>query len=180
VPQPGWTALVAPVPELTPVLATIEAEHPGVTRPGIPAHVTFLYPFVPLTELDSGTTDWLTALAARHAPLTLQFTQVRVEPGFVYLDSPSLKPLTDEIRAHWPDLIPYLGRFGPDPVAHLSLAIGTAETGAIAALAATALPRYRATALPKTVTIDHLWLVGHDNDEWQTLARFPFGAGPAA
>ena len=169
-PQPGWTALTAPVPALDPVLATIEAAHPGATRPGIPAHVTFLYPFVPLAELDSATTDRLTAIAARHAPLTLQFDGVRIEPGFVYLDSPLLKPLTDEIRAQWPELVPYLGRYGSDPVAHLSLAIDVAEqteTLNIATLAA--------SVLPKAVTIDHLWLAGHDNGEWRTLGRFPFG-----
>lgn len=171
-PQPGWTALVSPAPALDPLLAAIEAAHPGATRAGIPAHVTFLYPFLPLTELDSEATDWLTALAARQSPLTVEFAQARVEPGFVYLDSPLLTPLTGEIRAHWPDLVPYLGRFGPDPVAHLSLAIGTAETDAIAALAA--------TALPTSVTLDHLWLVGHDNDEWQNLGRFPFAATPTA
>ena len=171
-PQPGWTALVAPVPALDPLLATIEAAHPGATRPGIPAHVTFLYPFLPLTALDSETTDWLAALAARHAPLTVEFAEVRVEPGFVYLDSPLLKPLTNEIRAHWPNLLPYLGQFGPDPVAHLSLAIGTTETDAIATLAT--------TALPVTATLDHLWLVGHHNNEWQSLARFPFTATPTA
>jgi hypothetical protein len=169
-PQAGWTALTAPVPALDPVLATIEAAHPGATRPGIPAHITFLYPFVPLTDVDSETTDRLTALAAAHPPLTLEFDGVRIEPGFVYLDSPLLKPLTDEIRARWPELVPYLGRFGPDPVAHLSLAIDVAdqdETLAIATLAA--------SVLPKTATIDHLWLAGHDNDGWHTLGRFPFG-----
>jgi hypothetical protein len=171
-PQSGWTALVAPVPALDPLLAAIEAAHPGATRAGIPAHVTFLYPFLPLTELDSGVTGWLTALAARQAPLTLEFAQVRVEPGFVYLDSPLLTPLTDEIRAHWPQLIPYLGRFGADPVAHLSLAIGVAETQAIAEIAATALPRI--------ATLDHLWLAGNDNDEWRSLGRFPFAATPTA
>lgn len=174
-PQSGWTALVAPAPALDPLLATIEAAHPGATRVGIPAHATFLYPFLPLAELDRDTTDWLTALAARHAPLTLEFAEVRIEPGFVYLDSPRLKPLADEIRAHWPNLIPYLGRFGPHPIAHLSLAIGIADpaqTKAIAGLAA--------TALPTTATLDHLWLVGHHNDEWQTLGRFPFGATPTA
>lgn len=168
-PQPGWTALVAPAPALDPVLDAIEAAHPGATRAAIPAHVTFLYPFLPSTELNGDTTGWLTALAARHAPLTLEFSEVHIEPGFVYLDSPSLAPLTEEIRAHWPTLIPYLGRFGPDPVAHLSLAIGIAdpaETQAIAELAA--------TALPKTAILDHLWLVGHEHDEWLTLGRFPF------
>jgi hypothetical protein len=174
-PQPGWTALVSPAPALDPLLAAIEAAHPGATRAGIPAHVTFLYPFLPSTELDSAATDWLTAFAARQSPLTLEFAQPRVEPGFVYLDSPVLAPLTDEIRAHWPHLVPYLGRFGPDPVAHLSLALGIADpadTEAIAKLAATELPR--------TATLDHLWLVGNDNDEWQSLGRFPFAATPTA
>ena len=170
-PTPGWTALTAPAPALDPVLATIEAAYPHATRSGIPAHFTFLYPFVPLEPLGADTTDWLAELAARHAPLTLQFHEVRIEPGFVYLDSPLLKPLTDEIRAHWPDLVPYLGRFGPDPVAHLSLAIDVADqtqTLNIATLAA--------SVLPKQVTVDRLWLAGYDDTEWRTLGTFPFTA----
>ena len=170
-PQPGWTALTAPAPALDPVLATIEAAHPGATRPGIPAHFTFLYPFLPLESIDSETTDWLSALAARQAPLTLEFDQVRIEPGFVYLDSPLLKPLTDEIRAHWPEVLPYLGRFGPDPVAHLSLAIDIAdrtESLNIATLAA--------SVLPKQAVVEQLWLAGYDEDDWRTIGTFPFTA----
>lgn len=170
-PQDGWTALTAPAPAIDPVLARIEAEHPGVTRPGIPAHFTFLYPFLPLTEVGPDTIDWLTALSSRHAGITLELAEVRVEPGFVYLDSPLLRPLTDEIRAHWPTLVPYLGRFGPDPVAHLSLAIDVAgpdETRKIAALAA--------SLLPKRVRVDKLWLAGHENGAWRTLGTFPLTA----
>ncbi|HEX4226860.1 MAG TPA: 2'-5' RNA ligase family protein [Pseudonocardiaceae bacterium] len=164
-PKAGWTALVAPVPALDPLLARVEAARPGATRPGIPAHVTFLYPFLPMTELDATVTDWLAALAARHAPLSLQFTEVHVEPGFVYLASPLLESLTDEIRAHWPNLVPYLGQFGPNPVAHLSLAIGITDTSPIADLAA--------TALPTTGRLEKLWLVGHDDGQWLSLGEFP-------
>lgn len=164
-PKAGWTALVAPVPALDPLMARVAAACPGATRPGIPAHVTFLYPFLPMTELDATATDRLTALAAGHAPLSLEFTEVHVEPGFVYLASPLLAPLTEQIRANWPNLVPYLGQFGPNPVAHLSLAIGIADTDAVADLAA--------TALPATGRLDKLWLVGHDNGQWLSLGEFP-------
>jgi hypothetical protein len=170
-PQPDWTALTAPVPAIDPLLATVEAAHPGATRPGIPAHVTFLYPFVPITAIGTETTDWLTAFAARYAPLTLEFSEVRIEPGFVYLDSPLLTPLTDEIRAHWPDLVPYLGRFGPDPVAHLSIALDIADPTDALSIATIA-----ASALPKQARVDQLWLAGNDNGDWRTLRSFPFTA----
>lgn len=170
-PQPGWTALTAPVPALDPLLATVEAHHPGATRPGIPAHATFLYPFVPLETLDSATTDWLTELAARQAPITLEFDDVAVEPGFVYLSSPALMPLTEEIRAHWPDLVPYQGRFGPNPVAHISLAIGVVDPSDNLTIATLAEEN-----LPKEAGIDHLWLVGNEDGQWRTLGRFPFTA----
>jgi hypothetical protein len=161
------TALTAPVPAIDPVLARIEAEYPGATRPDIPAHFTFLYPFVPQADVGPDTIDWLTALSSRHAGITLELPEVRIEPGFVYLYSPLLQPLTDEIRGHWSDLVPYLGRFGPNPVAHLSLAIDVAEqteTLEIATLAASLLPRQ--------VRVDKLWLAGHDNGAWRTLATF--------
>lgn len=170
-PQDGWTALSAPVPAIDPVLARIEAEHPGATRPGIPAHFTFLYPFVPLADIGPDTIDWLAALSSRHAGITFEFAEVRVEPGFVYLDSPLLQPLTDEIRGHWPDLVPNLGRFGPNPVAHLSLAIDIAdhaETLKIAGLAT--------SMLPTQARVDKLWLAGHDDGEWRTLGLFPLSA----
>jgi hypothetical protein len=169
-PRPGSTALTAPVPALDPVLAAVEAHHPGATRPNT-AHVTFLYPFVPMPALDSATTDWLSALAARQAPITLEFHEVSVEPGFVYLSSPLLAPLTDEIRSHWPELVPYLSRFGPNPVAHISLAIDITDQSDALAIATVA-----AANLPERASIDHLWLVGHDDTDWHTLGRFPFTA----
>lgn len=170
-PQPGWTALVAPVPAINTLLADIEAAHPGATRPGVPAHFTFLYPFVPVAELGPDTTDWLTGLADRTAPIDLTFTEVRVEPGFIYLDSPLLTPLTNEIRAHWPDLLPYLGRFGTNPPAHLSLAIDIADPADTTAIAGIA-----AAALPRTARADRLWLAGHHDGEWRTFGEFPFRA----
>jgi hypothetical protein len=167
-PQSGWTALTGPVPALDPLLASIEAAHPGATRPGVPAHVTFLYPFVSMTELDTATTDWLTALASRHAPLSLEFTEVRTEPGFVYLGSPLLTPLTLEIRAHWPHLVPYLGRFGQAPEAHLSLAIDVADPADLATIVEIA-----SAALPKRARVEKLWLVGNDEGRWRPLGDFP-------
>lgn len=165
------TALVAPVPAVDPMLTAIEAAHPGVTRPGLPAHVTFLYPFVPTDSLDAAATDWLTGLAARQTRLSLTFPEVSIDNGFVYLASPQLKPLTDEIRAHWPDSVPYLGQFGLDPDAHISLAIDIADPTESLKIAGTA-----ASVLAKNATVDELWLVANDNGQWQTQRRFPFTA----
>ena len=50
-PASGTTALLIPVPEAEPVFRRWSGARIGV--PGLPPHVTVLYPFMPESELDA-------------------------------------------------------------------------------------------------------------------------------
>jgi hypothetical protein len=170
VPPQGQTALITPVPAADPILAAIAAEYPDAVRPGIPAHVSLLYPFLPADELDGGhpeTSDWLTAFAVRTRPVRATFTDIATEPGFAYLSSPELTPLSTAIREQWPEITPYGGRFGAAPVAHLTVAMdfAAADTAGIVDLAR--------QFLPLTVTVEELWLLALATT-WRQVGRFRF------
>ncbi|HEX3784284.1 MAG TPA: 2'-5' RNA ligase family protein [Pseudonocardiaceae bacterium] len=172
-PQQGQTAVIMPVPAADPILAAVAAEYPDAVRPGIPAHVSLLYPFLPAEALDAEVSDWLSDLATRTPPLAPRFTELVVEPGFAHLSVPEFGPLTSAIRARWPEVVPYGGRFGPTPVAHLTIAMGFAPADADRI---TALTR---PFLPLSVTVDELWLLALTSG-WQRLGRFPFSGSRGA
>jgi hypothetical protein len=58
-------------------------------------------------------------------------------------------------RAQWPQLVPYSGRFGADPLPHLTLARGL--RAADGAMIADRLRRF----LPLTASADKVWLVAY-------------------
>ncbi|EWM17436.1 2'-5' RNA ligase family protein [Kutzneria sp. 744] len=159
-PQPGQSALIIPVPTAAPLLAHVAARFPDVVRPGDTGHVTMLYPFT------SATLEKLAEVAGELAPMDVVLDRVVREPGFVALTSSALAPLTAQVRRHWPAVVPYGGRFGPSPEAHLTLAMGVSDADAatIAALAA-----------PVPARLDQLWVLRYE-DTWQVTGRFPFGA----
>ena len=161
-PEPGQSALIIPVPAAGPLLARIATAYPGFVRAGDAGHVTMLYPFVAATP---ETLSRLETVAATLTSVDVVLDRVVREPGFVALTSDALEPLTVAVRRHWPEVVPYEGRFGPSPEAHLTLAMGVSEADgdAIAALAS-----------PVPARLDQLWLLTY-TDAWQVTARYPFG-----
>jgi hypothetical protein len=159
VPQPGQSALIIPVPAAAALLARVRAAFPSVVREGDTGHVTMLYPFT------AAAPGQLAEIAASLAPVDVVLDRVVREPGFVALTSTALAALTAQVRRHWPEVVPYGGRFGPSPEAHLTLAMGVsdADAAAIADLAA-----------PVSARLDQLWLLSFA-DTWQITGRFPFG-----
>lgn len=114
---PGDTALTIHVPEADPLVRT-----------GSRAHVTVLYPFLPVTRITSETAADLRALLAATPPFTCTFSEVRRWPGVVYLHPAPADPfrtLTKSLRARWPEAVPYRGVFGDEGLdPHLTLASG--------------------------------------------------------
>jgi hypothetical protein len=159
VPRPGDSALIIPVPAATALLARVAAAFPTAVREGDMGHVTMLYPFTAAKAAD------IEAVAAMLTPIDVVLDQVVQEPGFVALTADALAPLTAQVRRHWPDVVPYGGRFGPTPQAHLTLAMGVSEKDgdAIAGMAS-----------PIGARLDQLWMLTY-TDTWQVTARCPFG-----
>ncbi|MYW66422.1 2'-5' RNA ligase family protein [Streptomyces sp. SID8379] len=113
----GDTALSIHVPE---------ADH--LVRTPARAHVTVLYPFLPLARLTEEGDGALRALLSATPAFTLTFRKPRRWPGVLYLaPSPAepLRALTRSLRGRWPEAVPYRGVFGDAGLEpHLTLASG--------------------------------------------------------
>ncbi|WP_233223888.1 2'-5' RNA ligase family protein [Amycolatopsis sp. CA-128772] len=128
-PEIGTTALVVLLPAAEPVLAAVRRVSPELVRPGLPAHVTALYPFLPDDSLNDSVLGAVRTLAAELAPASVRLTELVTAPGFAAIPAPELQGVADAVCARWPGVPPYGGRFGPRPAAHLTVAMGgSAET----------------------------------------------------
>ncbi|WP_027927673.1 2'-5' RNA ligase family protein [Amycolatopsis benzoatilytica] len=160
-PTPGTSALVVTLPSAVVLLETAAAVDPGLVRPGLPPHVTALYPFLPADRLTERIDAEVRQLASEFPQTDVPLTDLVTAPGFVAAAAPALQPLADAVCDHWPGVPPYGGRFGPHPPAHLTIALGgTDEQRAEAA------DRARA-ALPLTALADTLHLVVLTEQGWQ-------------
>jgi hypothetical protein len=166
VPTRGQTAVVVPVPAADLLLREVASTHPQAVRKGVAAHVSLLYPFLDASHVDEEVLGWLRDFTARTRPVAVEFLEVSPSPGWVHLPVPALRPLVAGIRARWPQVIPYGGRFGTDPCPHVTLAMGLpAEDGTEVA------ERVR-RFLPLTASADRMWTAAYD-DGWSMVEAFP-------
>ncbi|MET8998146.1 2'-5' RNA ligase family protein [Amycolatopsis sp. NPDC004169] len=168
-PSPGTTALVILLPAAEPVLAAARRVDASLVRPGLPAHVTALYPFLPDESLTGQVLAEVRSLAAGVAPVDVRLAELVVAPGFVALAAPELQAVADAVCARWPEVLPYGGRFGPRPAAHLTVAMGgSAETLERAAVEVRPL-------LPIEARAEALQLVALTERGWEPRLEAPFG-----
>lgn len=167
----GRTGIVVPVPEGQPLLDGVAARFPDAVRPGVPAHLSLLYPFVPAAELDQHVVSTLTSIFAQHVPLSVKFEGIVCTGGFVALrpePGDGVEALASAVRRRWPDLVPYDGRYDAEP--HLTVAMQTTEERA-GLIERELLPDW----VPLSAELREAWLVEHDG-QWQLRSRFPLGA----
>ncbi|MQY14651.1 hypothetical protein SRB5_48260 [Streptomyces sp. RB5] len=163
---PGDTALSVYLPVADPLVRT-----------GIPAHVTVLYPFLPLARLTGAVRDELAALVAGHAAFELTLAEFRRYPGVLYLDprpADPLRELTRAVRERWPEAVPYRGIFGAAGLEpHLTVA--NHEGPATWETAYDALEGELAPLLPLTAPVGHVDLIAWDGASWGLRERLPLG-----
>ncbi|AIJ23448.1 2'-5' RNA ligase family protein [Amycolatopsis methanolica] len=113
----GRSVLAIPVPAADPLLARA-AELSPAARPGLPAHISLLYPFRPAADLHEATVTALADVLERQPAMEVRFERCHHHDGFEYLRPDPLQPLTGLIaalRRGWPgSCLPYDGRFGED------------------------------------------------------------------
>jgi len=167
---PLQSGVIVPI-ELPAPLAAIQAESGAKMSPGLPAHVTVLFPFIPVGDLDPSVGAALTELAAATKPFRARFERIRRQDEMVWLlpvpQAPFLE-LTAAVVARWPAYQPYRGAFD-SVIAHLTLV----ESGgaAIARAASAALEDG-----PFDVLIQELVLIGEtESGSWLELDRFRLG-----
>ncbi len=161
VPEPGTTAVVIVLPDAAPLLDAARRIDPALVRHGVPAHVSLLYPFVPEPALTGEDERSVRALAARFPVADLLLAELVTASGFVGVTVPELQPIVDAFRARWPGLRPYGGRFGAQPAAHVTVAMGADDPAASAHVRAAVgglLPlRTRAAAVQLVVLTEEGW-----------------------
>ncbi len=157
------------LPAAEPVLAAARRVDPALVRPGLPAHVTALYPFLPAAEVSDAVLDAVRALAATFSPTEVPLTEFVTAPGFAAIPAPALQPVTDAVCARWPEVRPYGGRFGPRPGAHVTVAMG-GEADVLERVAAEVRP-----LLPLTDQAAELQLVALTDRGWEPRLSARFG-----
>jgi len=130
-PTPGEaSALVIEVPEAEPLVGAWRQAYDPVSKYGMPAHVTVLYPFQEPHAIDPATLAQLLDTIGDHPPFTVTFSSVGTFPGgVVYLAPDPPRPfvaLTESVAAAFPDFPPYGGQFR-EPIPHLTVATGLGD-----------------------------------------------------
>jgi len=155
-------------------LERVRRRHDIAAASGAPAHVTLLFPFLPVTQLTLDVRRELAEIAGSIRPFEVRLTEVGRFPGVVYLAPEPAAPfaeLTASIVARFPDYLPYGGAY-PAVIPHLTLTESDeAPLDAIADAAARSLPFTRHVSAIELLTEDR---AGPWHRHWQ----IPLGVRP--
>lgn len=169
--HPQQTAIVVPVPAADRVVSEWIGD---AGAPGMPAHVTVLYPFLPATRITPSVIDELREIVAGVDPFPLSFERFGNFPEVCYLAPEPEQPfreMTRHIELRWPEAPPYGGEHD-DVIPHMTLALVTDEAHR-ASVEHGAQPY-----LPISMHVSEAWLMEFDGAAWRLLATLPLGTTP--
>lgn len=161
------SAIVVPMPQLDDVVGRWRVT---CAAPGMPAHVTLLYPFKPAAGISEHEVAGLRRIVGAVPAGSTTFERCGRFPGVLYLapdHDDRFRRLTSALADAWPDWQPYGGAFD-DVVPHLTVVEGGVEAEL------DAIERELAPRLPLVAPSDEAWLVRFDGTEWRRMARLPF------
>jgi 2'-5' RNA ligase len=161
--------LIVPVPEAEATLRPSNGEYLPVWSDGMPAHVTLLFPFFRLDQLDADSLATLKTMFAAAPSIRATFSEVGHFPEVVYL-APEPRDwfvrLTEALSARF-GLLPY-GGIHSSIVPHLTVAnrvLDAAEQARIAGLVK--------GHLPIATDVREVWLMEEAADgHWERAATF--------
>jgi 2'-5' RNA ligase len=120
------TAIICRVPEAERYIARYRERYDPSARRNVPAHVTILYPFLPLQDIDPDVLEQLRQIAATVPCFDYRMAETRRFPVALYLapqpDGP-FAALTAAVWRAFPDYPPFAGKF-PVVVPHVTVAHG--------------------------------------------------------
>jgi 2'-5' RNA ligase len=109
----GESALVITVPEADRLVGGAREAFDPVAARGVPAHVTVLYPFLPVERIDDGVLAQLRRLFSGHRAFEVEFARFGRFPDLLWLapepDGP-VRELSAAVEARWPEAPPTAGR----------------------------------------------------------------------
>jgi 2'-5' RNA ligase len=169
--MPGRSAVIVPI-VLPSRLAALRSARDQLAARGVPAHVTILFPFLPVTALTPAIRSDLARLAARQVPFSAGFRRVEVRDAMVWLVPDDQRPfldLTDAVATRWPDHPPY-GGIHDTLIPHLTLLETTdGPTRGAARAAAVDVGPFEMTVRELTVITENA------SGTWQTRWHLPLG-----
>jgi 2'-5' RNA ligase len=166
------TALVALIAEAEGVVSRWRSDLDPSARRGMPAHITVLYPWMPLEELSDADEADLAEIIAAVPSFNLSLNDIQRFPQTLWLAPYPADPfvrLTMDVEKRWPAYEPYSGRFSSiEP--HLS--IGDAvDPDALGHVVADVAPR-----LPIEARVSEIALMSLDDEgQWRLHASYPLG-----
>jgi len=120
------TALICRVPEAERYISRYRERYDPSARRNVPAHVTILYPFVPLANVDDAVLARLREVAAGVRCFDYRLAQTQRFPVALYLapdPDRSFAELTDAVWRAFPEYPPFEGKFDV-VVPHVTVAHG--------------------------------------------------------
>lgn len=167
------TAVLVHVPEAEPVVGEWRLRHTYDAPLGIPAHVTLLFPWVPVDDLTDDVEERLAEVIREAEPFDVTFARTARFPDVLYLEPKPKEPfsaLTEAIEAGWPEHPPYEGEHEV-VIPHLTIAESEDET---------LLARIRADVepgLPLLVRVREAQLYAEDQaGRWHERSRLPLAS----
>jgi 2'-5' RNA ligase len=163
--------LIVPVPEAEDILQTWRARLGPTIEASVPAHVTILFPFLTLAELDADGLADLHAHFLRTPSVEVMFSTAALFPDVVYL-APEPRDwfigCTQALSARF-GLLPY-GGLHSEVVPHLTVARHP-DPAVLADIA-----QQLTTALPLVTQVREVWLMEElAAGGWSHTATFPLG-----
>lgn len=168
------SAVIVSVPQADPIVEPFRSQLDSGAALGVPAHITILYPFMPLREIDVAVVGGLRDLFASIDPFEIALAAVDWFGDTVVFVRPEpdieLRRVTELVACRWPDWPPYEGAHA-DPTPHLTIG----DNGDLAAMrhAGNAVGRL----LPLHVEVHEidLWAGTSELGSWQHRLTFPLG-----
>lgn len=172
------TALVVEVPEVEPAVGDIRRDLDPMAGRGVPPHVTVLFPFVPLDQLDATIVARLESIFRQAAPFEHCFVGTQwFGDEVLWLASDAdvqLRGLTDLVVAEFPAYPPYGGEHA-DVVPHLTIA-EHAQPDAMRSAETQVGARLPICVVTTAVSL----LAEKPSGDWRVERRFVLGQGAQA
>jgi hypothetical protein len=167
------SALIVEVPEAEPLVGSWRARYDWSAQHGVPAHVTVLFPFVPVERFNDELFAELRSLFASQRSFEFELPRVERFPEVAWLAPEPSEPfsrLTELVFERWPDYAPYEG-IHETVIPHLTVAEGGLELQDEVETDLT--PALPVAAKAREVTLIEELPFGH----WQTRERFRLRGG---
>ena len=167
------TALIVEVPEAEPLVAEWRAKHDWSAQHGVPAHITVLFPFVPVEHVDDVLLDELRRLFDQEPSFPFSLPRFSRFPEVVWLapePADAFSRLTELVFARYPKYPPYEGAHDV-VVPHLT--VGEGEVALQDEIDAALTPHLPIAARAEEVTM----IVEDEAGRWSAGPRFPLRSG---